>query len=219
MHNPTTCSLRIERVVAKDNYETPARIWRHAIEAYRLDRDAHASSLNAVLPAYDTVDDCAGPHRGARYWLNPAFGTRCGGIGSALEALVWQDGCAVVALLPALLHTSWWHDYVMRADAIYYLRDKVRFSNPFLDEVQSDYFYSFVLVRWEAVRASRPAAWKPLELPPLRSEAARAPVHCVWQVQSVAPRHQAEPVGMFQCAALADASFASCEAKCAVWLF
>ena len=170
MHNPTTCSLRIERVVAKDNYETPARIWRHAIEAYRLDRDAHASSLNAVLPAYDTVDDCAGPHRGARYWLNPAFGTRCGGIGSALEALVWQDGCAVVALLPALLHTSWWHDYVMRADAIYYLRDKVRFSNPFLDEVQSDYFYSFVLVRWEAVRASRPAAWKPLELPPLRSD-------------------------------------------------
>jgi hypothetical protein len=28
---------------------------------------------------------------------------------------------------------DWWHEYVMRADALFYLRNKVRFGNPFLD--------------------------------------------------------------------------------------
>ena len=73
MHRPHSAALRVERVVPKDNYETPAHLWRHAVATFRLDRDAHASSLNAVLPSYDTRD-AAGPQQGARYWLNPAFG-------------------------------------------------------------------------------------------------------------------------------------------------
>ena len=44
----------------------------------------------------------------ARYWLNPAYGDRCVTIGDALKAYVWQQGCAVVALLPALLHADWY---------------------------------------------------------------------------------------------------------------
>ena len=131
MHNARSEALHVVRVTPKDCYETPAHLWRHAIAAFRLDRDAHASALNAVLPAYDTRD-APGPQPGARYWLNPAYGVRCGGIGRALAAHVWQRGCAVVALLPALLHTDWWHEYVMRADELYYLRDKVCFANPFV---------------------------------------------------------------------------------------
>ena len=53
----------------------------------------------------------------------------------------------------------------MRADAVYYLRDKVRFTNPFLDDVPSDYFYSFVLVCWEPTRATASPVMHPLELP------------------------------------------------------
>ena len=106
MHNARSEALHVVRVTPKDCYETPAHLWRHAIAAFRLDRDAHASALNAVLPAYDTRD-APGPQPGARYWLNPAYGVRCGGIGRALAAHVWQRGCAVVALLPALLNTDW----------------------------------------------------------------------------------------------------------------
>lgn len=106
MHSPAGADLLVERVVAKDNYETPSHIWRHAIVAHRLNRDAHASSLNAVMRDYDWRNS-PGPLPGARYWLNPAFGSHCGGIGSVLEKYVWQQGCAVVALLPALLHMSW----------------------------------------------------------------------------------------------------------------
>ena len=53
----------------------------------------------------------------------------------------------------------------MRADAVYYLRSKVRFSNPFFDEVGSDYFYSFVLAVWEPTPAPTTPTLQPLVLP------------------------------------------------------
>jgi hypothetical protein len=42
-----------------------------------------------------------------------------------------------------------WHEYMVRADSLYYLREKLRVTNPFFDEVAGDYFYSFVLECWE----------------------------------------------------------------------
>ena len=106
MYNPGSDALAIEELSPKDQYETPAHIWRFAIEWFCLDRDAHASSLNAVLPAYGTRAD-GGLVAGARYWLNPAYGGRCVTIAEALATFVWREGCAVVALLPSLLHTDW----------------------------------------------------------------------------------------------------------------
>jgi len=42
-----------------------------------------------------------------------------------------------------------WHEYMVRADSLSYLREKLRVTNPFFDEVAGDYFYSFVLECWE----------------------------------------------------------------------
>ena len=106
MYRPGSEFLAVERLTPKDQYETPAHIWRHAVATHALDYDMHASSLNAVLPSYGTRAGTAGAS-GARCWLNPAYGFRCKSIGDALEACVWQRGCAVVALLPALMHTEW----------------------------------------------------------------------------------------------------------------
>ena len=73
-YRPGSAQLAIEMVRAKDQYETPAHLWRHAIATYALDRDAHASTLNAVLPCYDVPGGEVAP--GARYWINPAYGVR-----------------------------------------------------------------------------------------------------------------------------------------------
>ena len=70
-YNPAATDLAVEHFNVKDQYETPSHLWRWAITEFGLNRDAHASSLNAVLPAYDTRDS-VGPVAGARYWLNPA---------------------------------------------------------------------------------------------------------------------------------------------------
>jgi hypothetical protein len=254
MYNPGSDALAIEELSPKDQYETPAHIWRFAVERFRLDRDAHASSLNAVMPAYATrADDGLVP--GARYWLNPAYGGHCVTIAEALKAFVWREGCAVVALLPGLMHTDWyappravrsdtlatsaahavriypnprllalirWHHYVMRADALYYLRDKVRFTNPFLDEVVADYMFSFVLAVWEPTPSAVPPVMQPLDLP--RPEASdpgqllRVRRCHVCGKYRVLPRHQSGPSEPFECASLADPQFASCSAPCPVWL-
>jgi hypothetical protein len=93
MYAPTSTQLAVEILNVKDQYETPAYIWRHAVRTFHLDRDAHASSLNAVLPAYDSWGH-VGPQQGARYWLNPAYGRHCGTIADALGTYVWQRGCS-----------------------------------------------------------------------------------------------------------------------------
>ena len=85
--NPSSTTLLVEHLNPKDQYETPAHIWRYAVSTYGLDRDAHASSLNALLPAYDTRSS-TGPVPAARYWLNPAYGGRCVTIGDALKTYV-----------------------------------------------------------------------------------------------------------------------------------
>ena len=106
MHNTNSAYLAVEMLNPKDQYETPAQLWRWAVSTFGLDCDAHASSLNAVLPAYSTRHGAC-LRAGARFLLNPAYGGRCVSIGDALAAHVWQRDCAVVVLLPALMHTDW----------------------------------------------------------------------------------------------------------------
>lgn len=209
--------MQVELIVPKDQYETPAEIWRAAVRMYGLDRDAHASPLNAVLPAYDSPS-APGPVAGSRYWINPAYGSYCRDIGEALSRYVWQQGCTVVALLPALVNQPWWHELVMHADSIRYVRSKLKFGNTFLD-VTGAYFYSYVVVEWKPTRAAEPPHWAPFEPEPAgEHELLRVRRCAACGKYRLLPRHQvAEPVGPFVCSALADPTRASCGAPSLVW--
>lgn len=58
MSNPSSTELSIEYLNIKDQYETPAHIWRHAVGTYKLSHDAHASSLKyRVLPRHQQEVD------------------------------------------------------------------------------------------------------------------------------------------------------------------
>ena len=46
----------------------------------------------------------------------------------------------------------------MRAECIYYLRDKVWFTDPYMDDVSAPYTFSCVLVVWGKEPAAEPAA-------------------------------------------------------------
>ena len=125
--------------------------------------------------------------------------------------------------IPPLPPPLRWHEFVMRADSIHYLREKVRFTNPFLEEVASDYFYSFVIAVWEPTPSDVPAPWHALALPRVEPD---DPGHLL-RVRRCAtcgkyrvlPRHQAEPATPFVCSALGDPSLASCASPCPVWLW
>jgi len=193
-------------------------VWRFAVRTFALERDAHASPLNAVLPLYDSLAHL-GPVRGARYWMNPAYGGHCGAIGSALSRYVWQQGCTVVALLPVLVNQPWWHEFVMRAHDIYYLRCKLKFANPIFDMTTGVYFYSYALVVWRETCATEPPRWHPLapvddgESP----ELLRVRRCSACGKYRLLPRHQPEPADPFVCSVIADPARASCGAPHMVW--
>jgi len=70
-----------------------------------------------------------GLHRewGSSTFLNPPYGSEIGKWLSTawLESL---KGKTIVCSLPSRTDTRWWHDYVMKADEIRFLRGRLKFS-------------------------------------------------------------------------------------------
>lgn len=61
-------------------------------------------------------------------FLNPPYGY---GIGKWIQKAYEEfalHGATVVALIPAKTETRWWHDYVMLADEIRFIKGRMRFS-------------------------------------------------------------------------------------------
>ena len=106
--------LLFERVVAKDNYESPAWLWRHYVEHESFTVDVDSSALNAVMPTYLTTADPPAMLerlRGVGIWLNPAYGPKCSAIEPTLERLlstaVTERDCWLVAFLPVYSFRTW----------------------------------------------------------------------------------------------------------------
>lgn len=61
-------------------------------------------------------------------WLNPPYGA--GNLRLwARKAYEEAAHCIVVMLVPARTNTNWWHDYVMRAKEIRFVKGRPRFGN------------------------------------------------------------------------------------------
>jgi site-specific DNA-methyltransferase (adenine-specific) len=60
-------------------------------------------------------------------WMNPPYGREIGRwVAKAFESA--RNGATVVCLLPARTDTAWWHDYVMQACEIRFVRGRLRFG-------------------------------------------------------------------------------------------
>ena len=72
-----------------------------------------------------------------------------------LAKLISQDvklrGCTLIAFLPNLSHTDWYHEYViMQASRIEYVRSKVGFTNPVsASAVVDEYYLPQIICTWE----------------------------------------------------------------------
>ena len=61
-------------------------------------------------------------------WMNPPYGkTIKEWMKKAYESA--QNGATVVCLVPARTDTKWWHDYVMKADEIRFIKGRLKFGN------------------------------------------------------------------------------------------
>lgn len=65
---------------------------------------------------------------GKSNYVNPPYGREIGKW-LAKGVMEWKKGKTVVFLIPSRTDTKWWHDYVMKADEIRFIKGRLKFSS------------------------------------------------------------------------------------------
>lgn len=100
---------------ASAHWSTPKALYDALHEEFRFTMDAcpYGGSIESLMP-----------WEGERVYCNPPYGR---GIGNWLRRA--REAEIAVYLLPARTDTRWWHDYVMKADEIRFLRGRLTFGD------------------------------------------------------------------------------------------
>lgn len=113
-------------------WETPIEFFRALDEEFGFFLDAAASVDNTLCHHFYSQQvnglafSWAAWVEGA-VWCNPPYGTQISKwVRKCFDES--QDGATVVMLIPARTETAYWHDYVMRAAEIRFVRGRLRFS-------------------------------------------------------------------------------------------
>lgn len=114
----------------KDEWCTPQWLFDLLDREFHFDCDAAATPENSLCHNYllraliidDWVDETD-----RVFFLNPPYsaGNIDRFMAKALEES--EKGAVVVCLVPCATDTAWWHNYVMRAQEIRFIRGRVRF--------------------------------------------------------------------------------------------
>ncbi len=113
-----------------DDWSTPQKFYDQLHAEFDFNLDPAATDTNHKCPTYYTPeqDGLKMPWTGYRAFCNPPYGRE---IGKWVEKAYneAQAGALVVMLLPARTDTGWWHDYVMKANEIRYIRGRLKFGD------------------------------------------------------------------------------------------
>jgi len=116
----------------RQDWETPNQLFWMLNERFHFTLDACAIAANAKVPRFLSPEN-DGLHSdwSGVVWCNPPYGR---GLGKWVEKAFRERHCergpTVVMLLPARTDTSWFHDYVLRAEAVEFLRGRLEFEHP-----------------------------------------------------------------------------------------
>lgn len=110
-------------------WRTPWEVYAALDLEFHFDLDVCATADSAQCKRFFTLEqngllfDWAPAH----VWMNPPYGRA---IQRWIEKawLESQNGATVVALLPASTDASWWHDYVMKAAEVRFVRGRIKFG-------------------------------------------------------------------------------------------
>lgn len=113
-----------------DEWYTPAYIFDALGLRFDIDVAAPAVRRHVPAPLWLTAQDDGLKYRPYWYgliWMNPPFGARNG-------LVPWLDAFFAhgngIALTPDRTSAPWWQDAAARADAVVFLRGKVKFEKP-----------------------------------------------------------------------------------------
>lgn len=113
----------------KDKWSTPQALFNKLDEEFGFELDVCALPDNTKCARFFSPeqDGLKQEWRGT-VWMNPPYGR--GLIAPWMKKAVESagNGTIVVALIPNRTNAPWWHDYVMRAAEIRFIRKKVAFD-------------------------------------------------------------------------------------------
>ncbi len=111
---------------ASDDWATPKAFFDKLNKTFNFDLDPCASHQNAKCPKYFTQEDNGLLQNWeGKVFMNPPYGRS---IGKWVKKAYEHNGL-VVCLLPARTDTKYWHDYVMKADCIHYVKGRLKFND------------------------------------------------------------------------------------------
>ena len=114
-----------------DDWETPQDLFDRLNAEYGFTLDVCASAGNAKCRLFFSKeqDGLAQDWRGFRCWMNPPYGRSIGlWVGKAHRSFQGANKGLCVCLLPSRTDTAWWHDYVMKANTLIFLRGRLKFG-------------------------------------------------------------------------------------------
>ena len=104
-----------------DEWNTPQSLFNQLDEEFHFDSDPCPVATNTIHKK-----DMLGSDWGNVCFVNPPYSNLVHWMKKAHKE--WKKGKTVVMLIPSRTDTKWWHEYVMKADEIRFLRGRLKFS-------------------------------------------------------------------------------------------
>ena len=119
-----------------DEWPTPPRLFAALDAEFHFSLDVCASAANAKCRRYFTrADDGLAQTWTGPAYMNPPYGTEIGHW--VAKAQRESARAPVVCLLPARTDTGWWHDHVMRAAEVRFIRGRLSFGGGLQDAARA----------------------------------------------------------------------------------
>jgi phage N-6-adenine-methyltransferase len=114
----------------KDDWGTPTAFFDELSQRFQgFDWDVCASDHNAKCKNYWTKEDDALSKTWTGYcWMNPPYGRQIGHWVKKAYESAESGEATVVCLLPSRTDTKWWHEYVMKADTLWFIKGRLKFE-------------------------------------------------------------------------------------------
>lgn len=110
-----------------DEWPTPKPLFDKLDNEFNFTLDPCADEQNAKCDRFFTeVDDGLSRTWDGAVFMNPPYG-RAIGLWVAKAYKESLNGSTVVCLIPARTDTAYWHDYVMQADEVRFIRGRLNF--------------------------------------------------------------------------------------------
>lgn len=108
-------------------WSTPQWLFDELDKEFKFTLDVCATPVNAKCKGYISDDSLSVGWRNDICWMNPPYGR---------EIVKWVkkaymeslEGGTVVCLLPSRTDTRWWHNYVMNAKEIRFIKGRLKFN-------------------------------------------------------------------------------------------